>query len=819
MSGIKCIKVNSSRHSIRFWLSVTLFCLFTALCWQQNARAAENQQPAVKAVILKDMTPVSYVDSTTGLAAGFGVDVFNAIAAQLGITVEYQAVGDWKEVEDALKSGRADVCPILTVNDARKAFVDFTSPYQSFGLAINTRDETTDIQKLADLDDRRVGVIRKSQAYELLKDRSSSVKLVEYDSFVSALFDLLSGKIDAYVGPDDIFRALARKSGVDDQISTLSPPLKEFKRAIAFPKTKSQLLQQFQPVIVAFESSPEFQQLYIKWFGKPQPFWTAGRVAAVVFGTILFSIGLALLARYRTLLVMNDKLQQSIVERERAEASLKEIREQQDLILSSTAEAIFGMDLEGHCTFANTSCLRMLGYQAPADMLGRNVHQLIHYSHSDGTPYPEDECLMLRAIHRGDCCHRDDEVFWRSDGSSFSAEYWSYPMVHDGVLLGAVVTFLDVTESKALKEKLAKSEEYLRSVVNYAGDAMYVCDNTGRMLDCNLRACEVLGYSRDELLRMSVDDIDVDMTAETNTRLWETLEPGSVMTIESRHRRRDGSTCPVEIRIGLLGPEHPNIILGVARDITNRKQAEADIRQFNAKLEQRINERTAQLQASNKELESFCYSVSHDLRAPLRAMSSYCSIIEEEYDDKLDPQCHTYLSRISQGAQRMGQLIDDLLQLGRVGRAELHIENLDLTAMGREIVEQLEDAQPHRTVTTTIAEGLTARGDRMLIRLVLQNLLDNAWKFTVKIPEGASVELGSRLEDGTTVYFVRDNGAGFDMAYADKLFAVFQRLHNDESFKGTGVGLATVQRIVERHGGRIWAESEPDKGSTFFFTL
>jgi PAS domain S-box-containing protein len=461
----------------------------------------------------------------------------------------------------------------------------------------------------------------------------------------------------------------------------------------------------------------------------------------------------------------------------------------------------------------------MLGYRSPEDLLGKDMHELLHHTCSDGSPLPKEKCGLFHVLKNGERCHHDDEIFWRVDGTSFAAEAWSAPIFHDGILVGAVVTFIDVTERNALRSALAKNEEYLRSLVNCAGDAIYVCDETGRLQDCNLRACEILGYSREELLSMSVADVDAQMTEEMNAKLWEELEPGRVYTVESQHLRRDGTIYPVEIRIGLLGAGDPKLILGLARDITNRKKVEEEVRLLNVQLEQRISERTAALEASNKELESFCYSVSHDLRAPLRAMSSFSSILSEEYADRLDQQGENYLSRISGGAQRMGQLIDDLLQLGRVGRADLTIEDLDLTAMADDVAAQLADSQSDRQVGVVVAAGLTARGDRLLMRLVLQNLLDNAWKFTAKMPEGAVIEVGCIQRDGNNVYFVRDNGAGFDMAYSDKLFAAFQRLHNDESFKGTGVGLATVQRIIERHGGRIWAESEPEKGSTFFFTL
>ncbi len=235
-------------------------------------------------------------------------------------------------------------------------------------------------------------------------------------------------------------------------------------------------------------------------------------------------------------------------------------------------------------------------------------------------------------------------------------------------------------------------------------------------------------------------------------------------------------------------------------------------------LEERVRERTAELQAANKELESFSYSVSHDLRAPLRAIDGFSQALFEDYYEKLDVQGKGYIDRIRAACGRMAQLIDDLLSLSRVTRAEIRREEVDLSAMAHSIAEELRRTEPEREVEFAISPGLLARGDARLLHVVLQNLLSNAWKFTRKKAQ-ARIELGVTEDNGRPVYFVRDNGAGFDMAYADKLFGAFQRLHSAREFEGTGIGLATVQRIIHRHGGRVWAEAAVGKGATFYFTL
>ncbi len=242
------------------------------------------------------------------------------------------------------------------------------------------------------------------------------------------------------------------------------------------------------------------------------------------------------------------------------------------------------------------------------------------------------------------------------------------------------------------------------------------------------------------------------------------------------------------------------------------------IRSYATELEDRVAERTAELAAVNKELKTFAYSASHDLRAPLRSIAGFSQALLEDYADKLDAEGLDYLHRVQAAAQRMGQLIDDLLKLSRVTRAEMRRETVDLSQMARTIAEELRKAQPERQVEFVIAEGLIAHGDAHLLQVALANLLDNAWKFTSKKPH-ARIEFGSTQHGGERVYFVRDNGAGFDMAYVGKLFGAFQRLHSTAEFEGTGVGLATVQRIIHRHGGRVWAEGAVKQGATFYFTL
>jgi signal transduction histidine kinase len=254
------------------------------------------------------------------------------------------------------------------------------------------------------------------------------------------------------------------------------------------------------------------------------------------------------------------------------------------------------------------------------------------------------------------------------------------------------------------------------------------------------------------------------------------------------------------------------------RELVVRKQAEAEVRTLNAELELRVEERTAELKAANRELEAFSYSVSHDLRAPLRAMDGFSRILARQYENLLDDDGRHLLQRVRQNAEQMAELIDDMLRLSRITRADLRITRVDLTSMAREILESMHTAEPDRNVEIKVTSGLRVNADERLLRVALENLIGNAWKFTSKTDK-ACIEIGVDVVGNEPIFFVKDNGVGFSMEYANKLFGPFQRLHTVEEFPGTGIGLAIVQRIFNRHGGRIWAESKPGEGASFYFTL
>jgi PAS domain S-box-containing protein len=382
----------------------------------------------------------------------------------------------------------------------------------------------------------------------------------------------------------------------------------------------------------------------------------------------------------------------------------------------------------------------------------------------------------------------------------------------------------DITERKraeiALKEKVEDLRR-LATVVSDSNDAVIMHDLDGKIMAWNRGAQETYGYTEAEALGKNVREIVAGPDREAALTLIQKIKQGEIVkSFELRRLAKDGRVLDVWLTTTLLRDVigNPMAIATTERDITQRKRAQEEIRELNAGLERRVIERTTQLEAANKELESFAYSASHDLRAPLRSIDGFSQILLEDYADKLDAAGQDALKRVRAAAQRMAELIDDMLKLSRLTRSEMRLETVGLSAMAHAVLDELQRTQPGRQVDCVIAEGIVAKGDTQLLRAVLENLLGNAWKFTGK-QKNARIEFGMFQRDGETAYFVRDNGAGFDMAFVNKLFGAFQRLHTAGEFPGTGIGLASVQRIIHRHSGRVWAEGALAQGATFYFTL
>jgi PAS domain S-box-containing protein len=363
------------------------------------------------------------------------------------------------------------------------------------------------------------------------------------------------------------------------------------------------------------------------------------------------------------------------------------------------------------------------------------------------------------------------------------------------------------------------NEARFRAVTETAADAIISADRSGRIRYMNPAAERTFGYPEGEAMDQPLTILMPQRFHEGHTagliRYLETRQPKVIgKTIEIVARRRNGEEFPIDLALASSEVGNDFFFTAIIRDISARRAAELQIQDLN----ERLRADNAELAAVNKELEAFSYSVSHDLRAPLRAIDGFSQALIEDAGPSLTPEHHGHLNRVRQAAQRMGHLIDDLLKLARVTRAELKLSDVDLSTLARQIADNLQESAPDRSAEFIVTPGLKAEGDARLMQIVLENLLNNAWKFTAP-RSPARIEFGHAVIDTKHAYYVRDNGVGFDMAHAGKMFGAFQRFHDTRDFAGTGIGLATVQRIINKHGGKIWARSEPGGGAVFFFTL
>ncbi|WP_224982301.1 PAS domain-containing sensor histidine kinase [Geomonas agri] len=492
-----------------------------------------------------------------------------------------------------------------------------------------------------------------------------------------------------------------------------------------------------------------------------------------------------------------------------------------NLITSTSPVGIMFIESDGNITFVNPKAERILGLtkQQMAHREPAVIDTIFSVEEDTATGA---ELSLGKILEQGRCLLQSCFVFTRPDGASAVLSISTAPFLDPAsTVSGTVVTLEDVTEQKTREQVLADNDRLLRETQRIAQLGSYVLDIAQDHWACSSKLEEILGIGAGypKTMQGHFDIVHEEFRDQFIDSYRAAIGTNRPFEHEYKIRRHNDGVerwvtecCELTWDAACKQAR----MIGTIKDITERKAAEEAIRNLNDELDRRVIERTSQLVAAKKEIESFSYSVSHDLRAPLRHINSYSSILVEEYGETLPEDARYYLERICTASNRMGKQIDDLLALTRVGRAIMKRSTFNISQLAADVVDMLSD-ESDNPPEFVVQPGISAYGDSALVRLVLQNLLGNSVKYSSRAPD-PRIEFGQTLVSGRHAFFVRDNGVGFDMAYVEKLFQPFQRLHGSE-FEGTGIGLATVRRIIERHGGSIWAEGKENEGATFYFTL
>ncbi|HEX4645408.1 MAG TPA: PAS domain S-box protein [Verrucomicrobiae bacterium] len=518
----------------------------------------------------------------------------------------------------------------------------------------------------------------------------------------------------------------------------------------------------------------------------------------------------------------NEGLEQRVGERT---AELSQTVEKLELahqfrnkVMESAVFGLGALDLEGKFTLANEHFAKIMGY-APEELLGK-PYSLLLSPENDAALRP----LFLSVIQeKRPLSDREIEVR-RKDGSTGIVLFSWSPLMAQNEVTGVVGTVLDITGLKRLEKALRESEQRLRLIIETTLDAVITIDAGGIITGWNTQAEKIFGWTSAEVQGRRLSETIIPPAYreahERGLKHFAATGDGPVLNrrVELSALNRDGREFPVELAITPIRSGTEISFSAFVRDITDRRRAEAEIRELNATLEQRVLERTAQLAAANKELEAFSYSVSHDLRAPLRHVDGYVQMLREEHGPALAPAAQRYLGKVASSVQQMGRLIDDLLAFSRMGRSEMCRTEVNMGELAEDALQEMAADAAGRNIEWNIQPLPVVRGDPALLRQVWVNLFSNAIKYT-RPRNPAKISVTGGKKNGAWEFCVQDNGVGFDMRYVDKIFGVFQRLHNAEEFEGTGIGLANVRRTILRHGGRTWAESKVGEGAALYFTL
>jgi len=750
---------------------------------------------------------------------GIVAEHLDLITESTGIEFRMSPSKTWTESTEKARNGLVDILSETDDSDLKSHLV-FTDPYLSNPIVIAMHIRENYVEGLSSIKNLNIAVIKDYGYVSKIRRKYPDINFTTVADIQNGLIAVSTGEVDALLCTLALCSHTIAELGLNNVKITGKTEF-DTKLALGVQKNLPELVSILNKAIRQISYGQ--QQLILDG-------WIKQKYIEKTDYTLVYqvaAVGLLLLGIFA---YWNRRLSREINLRISTDKELKATEEvlrlsQQRLLLhrEHTPLAAIEWNTDFEVLSWNQSAKRIFGF-TKEDVLGKHATQCI---------LPESAREAVDTVWRNLLDNHGGERSTNEnitkDGHTILCEWYNTPLIDpDGTVIGVASLVDDVTERTQAEKQLRQSEERFRSIINASPIPLALNDDQQNIIYLNPEFIRTFGYDLNDIPTLAewwpkaYPDAEYrQWVIETwQARLNQAKEHDTPFEpVELNIRRKDGESRTAMCSAASLGESYEsNIHLVILYDITERKQVEQELELHRNNLEAMVAERTAALEDANQELESFSYSVSHDLRAPLRSIDGFSLALLEDCADQLDDSGKDYLQRVRSGAQRMGRLIDDMLSLSRVMRYELKRENIDLSAMARAVVSKLQGYEPQRQVKVDIAPGIHGWGDAHLIDILLDNLLGNAWKYTGRTAN-ARIEFGLTNKNGEVIYHVRDNGVGFDMEYADKLFGSFQRLHNDKEFEGTGIGLATVARIIRRHNGRVWAESEAGKGATFYFTL
>ena len=796
----------------RAWMrGIAATAMLIPVLWLPRAVGSADPPLDVTAVVLRDFQPLYSLDERKH-PTGFAIDILDEVARESDLRVRYLVVENWKEAMDAVRDGQGDFVPGYGVRAQHEKDFAFTSAMETIPVSVFVRSENYAIAGPTDLGGQRVAVVVGGGAHTELRPREEKgeLRLVVAPNIETGLFKLLAGEADVFVFPRPVLEKTARLLGMDDHIKAVGRPFMELKRGYLLRKGNEALLRRLDAAILKVVASSHYGTAYARWYGKPVPYWTPPRVAwAMGIVTLLVVAGL-LAWRHVGVVSYNRRLAAEIERRKRVEKELRDheagleakvrqrtenlnaLTERLESILSSAGEGIFGMDGDGRISFVNPAATKLLGW-SPEEFQG-NSHEMFHHAHADGTLFASTECPIHLTSGDGATRRIERDWFWRKDGSGFPVEYVVAPLREGNRLAGAVVVFSDITERKKVEDALLAERENLKAILDAMDDGVYIVDR-----DCNIefvnhvierqfgpamgQKCFAYFHGRDAVCPWCKNP-QVFAGQSVNWE-WRSAKTGRTYDLfDTPLRNPDGSVSKLEF----------------FHDITDRKRAEEE------------------LQRSTRDLQQFAHAAAHDLQEPLRAVVTYTQLLRHRHAGKLDDEAREAIEFAVTAAKVARTKIADIQAYMRLAEGDDRRAPVDADAVLTGVLEGLKFEIAEKNASVTLSPLPAVMGDGAQLALVFRHLVENGLKFHDPA-QAPVITVSAEERNGEWVFSVTDNGIGIAPEYHDRIFGVFKRLHSQEEYPGTGMGLAICKKIIERHGGRIWVESEPGKGSAFRFTL